>query len=387
MIGRILLALGSALLCLLGAEVVLAVIAPQVHRLPDVWMHDATLGWKHRNGASGRMVTPEFDVAYQIDAAGRRRHADPDCHPDCSRALRVQLYGDSFAEGWGVEADSGLAALLQQEVRAGDHGVTVENYGVAGYGTDQELLLFSRTGVQQAPDLALVLFYVNDLWNNISRRGVGAQRGAKPIFRPNPAGGLQLQGTPIPDPGPPPPLSLEQQLRQRSHLWALASRAAAAERAMPAEQVRHFYGGLYGRDQSPYRSVWMLTELLLAEFATRCRQQGVELVLVYAPAIVQIEAQDWRSKRELHDLTGEYDLQNPNRQIEQIAARHGIRYIDLLPAFAAASETQTLYFRDSHWNEAGHRLAAVEVARALDDLNVTELPARRTGLPARRTGP
>jgi hypothetical protein len=69
--GRILLAVGSIVVCLLGAEVLLAVVAPQVHRLPDIWMHDARLGWTHRPGTMGRMVTPEFDVAYSIDAAGQ----------------------------------------------------------------------------------------------------------------------------------------------------------------------------------------------------------------------------------------------------------------------------------------------------------------------------
>lgn len=368
MSARILLALTSVLLCLLGAEAVLMLALPQVHRLPETWTHDSTLGWKHEAGSQGRMVTPEFDVAYRIDAAGRRQHELADAH----QATKVQLYGDSFAEGWGVEVEDGLASLLQRRLQA-PGGVHVENYGTAGFGTDQELLLFSQQGVEQSPDVVLVLFYVNDLWNNVSRRGVGAQRGAKPVFRPRADGSLQLIGTPIPESPPRPPLAMAQRLRQRSHLWALLAKAWSPQAPMPGDQIRHFYGGLYGSDQTEYRSVWKLTELLLAEFAARCRQHGARFVLIYAPAIVQIEADDWRAKRDLHELAGEYDLLNPNRQIRELCARHDIGLIDLTSAFAAAAPSQTLYFRDSHWNEAGHRLAAAEVAAALAQMQVADL--------------
>ncbi|SVE57607.1 uncharacterized protein METZ01_LOCUS510461, partial [marine metagenome] len=163
--GRILLAVGSIVVCLLGAEVLLAVVVPQVHRLPDIWMHDARLGWTHRPGTMGRMVTPEFDVAYSIDAAGRRRH-ESQAGPD---AVHLQLYGDSFAEGWGVDVADGLAARLETHL-VSSRGVGVTNYGTAGYGTDQEMLLFADAGAPQSPDVVLLLFYDKDVWNNVSRR-------------------------------------------------------------------------------------------------------------------------------------------------------------------------------------------------------------------------
>jgi lysophospholipase L1-like esterase len=372
--GRILLTLGSIVGCLLGAELLLALLAPQVHRLPDVWMHDARLGWAHRPGGTGHMITPEFDVNYDIDASRRRQHVSV-AGPN---AVQLQLYGDSFAEGWGVDVNDGIAARLEQRLTAAA-GVHVSNFGTAGYGTDQELLLLTHEGLAHAPDVVLLLFYVNDLWNNVSRRGVGAQRGAKPVFRPGRDGALQLTGTPIPEPRVRQP-SFWRALQMHCHLWALGGRAWAAQSrtdaAMPSEQVQQFYGGLYGQDVEHYRPVWHLTELLLAEYARVCQQAGAEFVLLYAPAIVQIEADDWRSKRDLHELTGDYDLRNPNRQLQAITARHGITLIDLTPTFAAAATEQTLYFRDSHWNEAGHRLAAEAVATALSRLRVAGLSER-----------
>ncbi len=366
---RILLAMGSLVLCLVIAEALLRLLAPQVHRLPDVWTHHARLGWTHRPESTGRLVAPEFDVTYRIDAAGHRQHES-----DRGTDLRIQLYGDSFAEAWGIEVEDGLAARLEAELKTA-LGVSVTNFGTAGYGTDQELLLFSDTGAQLSPDVVLLLFYANDLWNNVSPRGIGVRRGAKPYFRlgrgpelPG-SGALQLMGTPIPEP-PPRPSSLSFTLQQYCHLWALGFRALTRQAPIPQAGMQDFYGGLYGRDTAHYRPVWELTERLLAEFARRCEQRGAAFVVVYAPAIVQIEADYWRTKRDLHQLTKDYDLNNPNRQLQGIAGRQGIPLIDLTPAFAAAAEQQTLYFRDSHWNEVGHRLAAETIAAALTNLGV-----------------
>lgn len=342
---------------LLAAEGVLALLAPQIHRLPAAWEVDAQLGWRHIPGANGRLVTPEFDVGYRIDADGRRQHAPI---LGVAAPARIQLYGDSFAEGWGVEADSGLAARLEAELAAGGRPASVSNYGVAGYGTDQEMLLFDAAGAAARPDLVLVLFYGNDLWNNASRFGIGAERGPKPYFRVGADGALHLLGQPVPTP-PLPEKAWTQRLAERCHLFALARKASRPE-AVDRAQSLDFYSALYGRDEGRYRALWELAERLLAAFHERAARAGARLVLVYAPAIVQVETDDWRAKRELHGLTGDYDLAAPNRRLAEIAARGGIPFLDLGPAFAEAAARQRLFFRDSHWTAAGHALAARTVA-------------------------
>lgn len=356
MTGRILLALASLFLCLLVAEGGLAWLAPQVHRLPDVWQPDARLGWSHRPGAEGRLLTPEFDVAYRIDGHGRRQHAPGDAGMGASGPI-VQLYGDSFAEGWGVDVDEGLAARLDAALAA-----RVHNHGTAGYGTDQELLLFVHEGAAADPDLVVVLFYANDLWNNVSPVGIGARRGAKPLFRPDAYGGLRLEGTPVPEP-PPAPTSWREQLGRRSHLAALVL-GALQPAALPSQQTRRFYAGLY-RDDPEYAAVWNLTGRLLAEFQRRVRAAGAAFVVVYAPAIVQIERDDWRAKRELNRLTGDFDLGHPQRRLRELSQAYGFDWIDLTAALEAAASQSTVYYRDSHWNAGGHAAAATALADSL----------------------
>ena len=87
------------------------------------------------------------------------------------------------------------------------------------------------------------------------------------------------------------------------------------------------------------------------------------MVLVYVPAIVQVEAEEWGPK--LRDLVGRYDHLKPNKRLGAIAARYGIDFLDLHPAFEEEVRNQPLYYRDSHWNSAGHALAAHQIAARL----------------------
>lgn len=358
----LLVVVGLATGLLLG-EWLLGLWAPQLYRRPPVWRYDARLGWAHIPGASGRQLTPEFDVEYRINAAGQRDIEFPP--PGAGDENRVLLFGDSFAEGWGVEMDQGLARRLDELMPAGQ----VLNFGVAGYGTDQELLLFLDKGRAYRPQRVIVLFYANDLWNNASPRGIGAERGYKPYYRLGPGSRLLLSGVPVPKTAfwaddywqsRPWHQRLERYLAQHWHLFALGRKALTP--SLPKQQQSKYYDGLYGVDPAgKWDKVWDRSGRILAAFDQAVKDAGARMLLVYVPAIVQVEADNWRNKRQLHGLVGEYNLQKPNERLAAIADQYGIDFLDLFPGFEAAGE-RVLYYRDSHWNAAGHALAARLIA-------------------------
>lgn len=357
---KLLLALAGVLAGLVWCEAGLRFFAPQVYRRPLVWQFDPELGWNHRPSSSGWLVSPEFSVEYRINSAGLRdREVIQEKRPGQRRLL---CFGDSFIEGWGVQQEErvseGLAAHLS--------GVEVINFGVAGYGTDQEWLLFQRQGQQYQPDLVVLFFYGNDLWNNAARQGIGAERGYKPFFELGPGGRLQLSGVPVrkvpfwDQGGGPWQRELETYLQEHWHLYALLRKVMAPE--IPVQQQGRYYEGLYGKGEDQAVGNWELTGRLLDAFARSVQGSGAQLLLVYVPALVQIEDEDWKMKRELHGLVGEYDLLKPDRQLRRLAEGYHIPFLDLYPAFREQAHTQTLYHRDSHWNARGHALAAGEVA-------------------------
>ncbi len=358
---KLLLASMGLLAGLVLGEVGLRFVAPQVYRRPPVWQFDPELGWHHRPSTSGWLVSPEFSVEYRINSAGLR---DREVGREKKAGQRRLLcFGDSFVEGWGVKQEErvseGLAARLP--------GVEVINFGMAGYGTDQEWLLFEKQGQQYQPDFVVLFFYGNDLWNNAARQGIGAERGYKPFFQLEPGGRLQLKGVPVKkvlfwdqEEGPW-RRQVETYLLENLHLYAFLRKAMTPE--IPVQQQERYYQGLYGSGEDQAVANWELTGRLLEAFALSAQRAGAQLLLVYVPALVQIEDEDWKMKRELHGLAGEeYDLQKPDRQLKQLAETYQIPFLDLYTPFKEQARTQTLYHRDSHWNAQGHALAADEVA-------------------------
>jgi len=370
----LMLASTGLLMGVILGEWILAEFSPQLTRVPHVWRFDPNLGWNHIPSASGRLVTPEFDVEVQINADGLRDRAYPMEKGAATR--RILLFGDSFAEGWGVEIDRSVSQVLEQSLNRRDEAVEVLNFGVAGFGSDQELLLFRQKGRLYEADVVLLLFYGNDLWNNVARHGIGAERGEKPYFRFARAGGLSLQGVPVRKNrywdfrdgtmSVPWTMRLGRYFSQNWHGFALLEKAFAAGEVTKGEQ-RTFYQGLYGADRGQrHERSWELTAKILEAFQRAVEAEGSAFVLVYVPSIVQIDEGDWQSKRQLHGLIGEeYDLLKPNRLLGEIAAAAGMQYLDLYPSFRSGSESGPLYYGDSHWNAAGHELAAGQIAEFL----------------------
>ncbi|MEE3259893.1 MAG: SGNH/GDSL hydrolase family protein [Candidatus Latescibacterota bacterium] len=367
---KVILAVVSLVAGVLLCELALHFLHPQVFRRPEVWRYDPDLGWSHIPGSSGRLVSPEFDVEMRINTAGLRDREFATVKGVGIR--RLALFGDSFVEGWGVAVEAVVSRQLETCLRGRGKQVEVANFGVAGYGTDQALLFFEQRGLHFGPGEVLLFFYGNDLWNNAARKGIGAERGFKPYFRLRQDGQLRLQGVPVPQSGfwnrdemaVPIPLQLERYFSRHWHVFKLVQKAFQPE--VERGQQQAFYEGLYGVDESRrFAPAWALTGRLLAAFKKSVERHGARLTVVYVPSIVQVEDDNWQAKRELHGLVGDFDLRKPNKQLARFADRYDLRVVDLYDEFADRARTETLYLRDSHWNRAGHALAAQRLCATL----------------------
>ena len=358
---KIALALASLILGSALCELALSLWHPQLFRRPPVWRYDPELGWSHVPDRVGRLVTPEFDVEMRINSTGLRDREF--AGTKAAGVRRVALFGDSFVEGWGVPIEVAVSRQLEACLRQEKAAVEVANFGVAGYGTDQALLFFEQQGPRFGADEVVLFFYGNDLWNNASRRGIGAERGFKPYFRVRGNGRLVLAGVPVkkssfwqpPADSWPLVARLDQYFSQHWHVYRLLQKAW--QPAVPRGQQQDFYAGLYGAD-ARFVPAWALTGRILAAFKRSVEQRGARLTVVYVPSIVQVEEDNWRAKRDLYGLIGEFDLRKPNAQLAGFAEQHGFALLDLLDEFREKAQHQTLYWRDSHWNAAGHALAA-----------------------------
>ena len=164
----------GVLLAGLGTEVTLRVTdaVPEVESpLSGSHQSDAYLGWSGKPNLRLRFRRPEFDALVEHDAEGWRQPKPPRPAVPTSRIL---VLGDSFTWGWGVSQGQVFTDLLQAALPA---TVAVYNRSVPGFGTAQEYLLLERELAARVYDAVVLMFYMNDLSDNISSR-----QGRRPYF-------------------------------------------------------------------------------------------------------------------------------------------------------------------------------------------------------------
>lgn len=80
----------------------------------------------------------------------------------------VLAIGDSFTQGYPVDAEQTYPAVLQQRLAARGVQVDVANAGMGDSGPDQQLrLLETRLLPRLRPAVVVWTFYANDLWDNV----------------------------------------------------------------------------------------------------------------------------------------------------------------------------------------------------------------------------
>lgn len=150
------------------------------------------LTWDERKGTPGFLlsdptrgnrIAPGYNgwfagVPVQINALGFRDARDYalDKGPG---TFRILVLGDSVTFGHGSLSKTTYPFLLEQRLKAWRPDVDwqVWNLGVPGYNTSQELAYLQAVEEAYQPDLAIVGFYLNDLYDNEPARAPSIGRG------------------------------------------------------------------------------------------------------------------------------------------------------------------------------------------------------------------
>jgi hypothetical protein len=367
----------------IGLELLLRVASPfpsyrsqAIGAYPD--QYDAHLGWAGVPNLRREFILPEFSTVIENNALGFRdrdfeRKLEESAQHGSQRAL---LLGDSFAWGWGIDADERAGELL--EVATGT--LTTFNLAQCGYGTDQQLLVFDALKDRLQPDLVLVLLYRNDFGDVANATRYGDQ--AKPVFESR-DGRLELGNVPVPfdedfwrlktqlsqrfgvrefedyeGPGAAPDGSSTtvppRALTDRSHAinWLRFRlgqlRTWLGDRSDSDDLTPRRLRGLVAQRARLVEISELLFEILGA-IEARADALGARTLVVLIPTKAQVIGGgievDWQSLL----LAG--------------CRERGIACLDLLPDFGGRNE---LYWRvDPHWNPAGNRAAAEVIQRDL----------------------
>ncbi len=124
--------------------------------------------------------------------------------------------------------------------------------------------------------------------------------------------------------------------------------------------------GLFLKELHPSGELFYETEeRVLAEIADE-QNNGAPLFYFLYPQRFQQSEAEWEATRDWFGLnTDAFDLEQPNRRILAMCAKHGLTCRDLLPAFRAHGDELLHYPYDMHWNNAGNAVAAEAMAEYL----------------------
>ena len=144
---------------------------------------DEELGW-HPKESAQCVHSASVDTAITHNSDGLR-----DQEPEELRSKpSIAFFGDSFVWGYDVVSEE----RFTNDIQAFLPGWSIYNFGVSGYGTDQEYLLLKRWYPKYRPDIVYFVVHTNDHGDNATNY---RDSYYKPYFVLN-DGVLELNGTP-----------------------------------------------------------------------------------------------------------------------------------------------------------------------------------------------
>ncbi len=280
-----------------------------------------TLGWALRPNVRTDQVTS--------NSQGLRSSREYSAEPSAG-IRRVLCVGDSFTFGAGLLDEQTMPARLEVALNGdGPARWEVLNFGVEGYGTDQQWLYFADRGLRYEPDLVVLSFFELNLERNI----MSFRDYAKPYFTLV-DGRLILHNVPVPS--PPEVLGLKPEL-PRIRLASLVSTLAAEFRmSMSVGDLAHTRAGV-------------VTLAIVEAMREASIAHGARFVLTTIPRPITRRGSD------------------TERMLAAWAARTGTPFLNLRAAYLTLPDAERARLYSGHWTPYGAdvtaRLLAGELRR------------------------
>ena len=362
--------------------------ATQEHRVPH-----PVFGWTLEAGVRYTTHVPEpIRVIYNSDGwRDHERSERPGPTP------RIAVLGDSFVEAYSVDLEDAFTSRL--EALAGESGREVEvlNFGVGGYGTLQEYLVFTEVARRYEPRLVLVGFHIgNDVRNNdlmlesIVNTG-RAKVTSRPFLTPGTDGDWTITPVDIDDARRQYDAERAQRERwprrdaRRSVLLRLVGRAVrrfqnaiSPHAAVPDRDAGAVdrgdlarYGVHFCEEPPDIAAAWALTARILERLRDDVRATGAELAVFTVPAREEVSLSAARAAMAQASDAEQICLERAPGydRLAEVLGELEIFAVDLLPDFRAATRDTgaDLFRQERHWGPGGHALAAERVWRAINE--------------------
>jgi hypothetical protein len=293
--------------------------------------------------------------------------------------FRILVIGDSF--GWAGGMHGNYTAMLEEKLnetgRAGP--VEVINASLPMSHAGEQLALLEKYGLRFEPHLVVLGFFVgndfldadprrkrivvNDTYLDI-RRGREVILFGYPIVRQSRLLAFIKQKYRIFREGP------RYEAREEAEESSAAQGTYSEETFLSLERDRLEFCNLRSHAQGKYAANIGYVFDSLRAMRDSLRARGVPLVVAIFPDEFQVDdgladAVFSRFKLDRND----YDLTLMQKLLRRFLQSENVPYVDMLERFRQAARQERLYrLRDSHWNQAGNRLAAATLQESLEPI-------------------
>src|SRR3989338_4161204 len=314
-------------------------------------------------GSRGVSRSSEFEVGYSINSLGFRDGEHP--VGKVNGTFRILVLGDSYTEGYGVEAAQRFSGLLEAMLNNGSgRRYEVVNMGVASYSPILEYLVLRDKGLALEPDLVILNYDWRDASNDYSYGLLSVRNGSGSLVAVSPPaeGNISLFAR------------IRDFMSRRSYVYQFF-----AQRFSPVTS-QWVPGGVEGdpyiitRDNLAVEGVRRLFNIsapFILEMNELLGSRGIPLVIHVYPLGHQLSAGAWKSGR-LRFFLGDkaYPLL-PFEVVEEFGRQHGIRVVNSYGYFRDAGNYSGMFFDyDGHWTPAGHVVAATGLYAFLENSTI-----------------
>jgi hypothetical protein len=380
----IIAALASIIIGLVVVEIGLRIMGIEY---PLFYDYDPYLGNRLRPGAKGYWID-EGDGYVSINSDGLRDYEHPVSHP--ANTLRIAVLGDSYAEAMQVNEDQAFWAVMGKKLQGCEslrgRKVEVINFGVSGYGTTQELLTLRHKVWKYSPDVVLLAFTTgNDISDNsralkqIVYHPYQVYQGNKLVLDDH----LTRENWEAKQHGPWKEMHLDVLLNLRVfqvilhakdmfwQWWLFKDPGRVVDPAIEGHEWGIYDQVYQGPTTKVWKEAWRVTEGVLLQMRDEVVQKGARFYVVTLSTGIQVNP-DPAKRKAFAKALGVRDLFNPDHRLEGFCQGHHIPILLLGPLFQEYATQHKVYLHGfgrtlgrGHWNQNGHRLAGVTIAKWL----------------------
>lgn len=357
-------------------------------------------GWTYQPGDSG-WYRFEGESYVKINSEGFLDAEHSEAKP--KNTFRIALLGDSFVAAREVPPQQAFASILERSLdgceAVGGKQVEVLKFGIAGYGTDQELITLRQKVWNYAPDLVvLAIFTSNDIANNslvLNNLLYNTHKPGKPYF-------VFQDGKLVLDQSF---LETEEyraqkswwniaynQQRSRSRLLQVMSRlkqtlvqTVMEPRTQALKNLKLMEEDKIYQEPTDdhWQEAWQITEELIRIMNQEVLAKGADFLAVTLTNDLQVHPSASLRQKAM-EILNVNDFFYPERRIKELGDREGFSVLNLAPDFQnyAQENNMCLHGHDNaipcggHWNAVGHQLAGEKIAeKVCQELRRKEYPS------------